>query len=452
MSFVIICVFTLLSGCGAKAPSEQQIMEDLEEEITTISIQNPFTYEMEEQELEIVDIEIEKSQTKDSSYKADCIIEMENEYYSFTKYIECEYERYDRGKWFLENYREFEEEEYVVRENPFAEEDFISKRLGFIDFYNLVVDMSFERDIVSISCSYEVDYEYMTKEINIYEEYSFAGNCWDSICYDETTNSNWNVEGVWELSSPKEGERFQLVMEAFDSDSLTGSGICGLGYKPWYNWNGNWEEDTYSISDAVIYEEEDALYIFFDGDAERIYASWNTYIKIEGDEAVAHYANNWWEKITLSRQEISSTNEQEKSKEEYSLIDNSIVEPEYYKSNCLVVNGDIMCWGGATHSWDVNGKRYSSTTSVLEFVYSGENLQSMNWYHILESEEQARDLAIYVYENDGVCWGYEGKIKASYCGNVLKIEESISTVDESHQTRNGNIAYYQSWGFDIIYM
>ena len=63
MSFVIICVVTLLSGCGAKAPSEKQIMEDLDEEVTTISIQNPFTYEMEEYELEIVDIEIEKSQT-----------------------------------------------------------------------------------------------------------------------------------------------------------------------------------------------------------------------------------------------------------------------------------------------------------------------------------------------------------------------------------------------------
>lgn len=53
----------------------------------------------------------------------------------------------------------------------------------------------------------------------------------------------------------------------------------------------------------------------------------------------------------------------------------------------------------------------------------------------------------------GACWGYEaGEIKASYCGKFLKIEESIFTADESHQTRNGNIAYYQSWGFDIIYM
>ncbi len=220
-------------------------------------------------------------------------------------------------------------------------------------------------------------------------DYCFNGKRWENYNFDKRVDNEWQIEGNWKLCEGESGSGilFRLQIESFDSESFSGEGQCKFGYTTFL---GEKKLETYSISEAKIYENGDKLVIWFDGGDN---------IEIGQDKSTA-FCGAWIKKIEWASPNylgVEPKNDNTSLIAE-ELVDNSIVEPEYYKANCLVVNGDIMCWEGATHSWDVNGKRYTSTTSILEFVYSGENLQSMNWYHILESEEQAHDLALFVYE------------------------------------------------------
>lgn len=83
---MLLC--TILSSCGIpKPPENEQIIQDLPEEITTIIIENPFDLtNADVYEMEVKNLLIEKRQTDGKSDLIYCIIDLENQYYHYTKY------------------------------------------------------------------------------------------------------------------------------------------------------------------------------------------------------------------------------------------------------------------------------------------------------------------------------------------------------------------------------
>lgn len=288
---IFIGIAALLSGCGSKIPSKNDIMSDISENVSIIPIENPFTGLIDYQELEITSFEIDKSQTTDSRYDAYCIIDMENGFYKFTKYIVCNYKKYDGDIWELNGSKEYQTTEFAVVKNPFTEEDvYIMIDNDKYEYYpkyinaqpkEISFELSNENDVCcNLMC--ERDNKYST--ISIYDTmwYSFNGTSWNQIDSNRSeTTKNWNIVGTWRLAVNFVWGTFELMIDSFDYSSLSGSGYCkfteidGFGRTAYSN--------TYRIGDANI-TEEGGLKIKWDDDS---------YVLIYPDGAEAKYGHHW---------------------------------------------------------------------------------------------------------------------------------------------------------------
>lgn len=303
VTLVIIGICIIMGGCGNKEPSDQQIIEDIPIDVTRISINNPITYTYDEQELEVTKMELDRSQTMNSSYTGYYIINLENDFYSCIKYLVLDYEKYDGGKWVLENYHEYQETEYSVKSNPFLEEDFIEKYTRYDDgnYFNVQIESELNNNLLTVNCTYEKNYTYSDTTITIYEEYCFSDGNWVANIQDRRVDNNWIIDGKWQLCSPSNYAEFELNIENFDSDSFTANGKCRFGYKG--SWIKMEEHSTYLLKNATIVENNDAcLIIMFDGDVNSsiLGLGRDVFVAIMYDEANAYYGSNYREKIKLS--------------------------------------------------------------------------------------------------------------------------------------------------------
>lgn len=87
--FVGVAMLLLLSSCGVpKPPNEIKIASDVPEDIRTITIGDPFGATNPEAFLmDVKSVAIEKRKTNKKDDAAYCVVELENEYYAFTKSV-----------------------------------------------------------------------------------------------------------------------------------------------------------------------------------------------------------------------------------------------------------------------------------------------------------------------------------------------------------------------------
>lgn len=95
-------------------------------------------------------------------------------------------------------------------------------------------------------------------------DYCFNGKRWENYNFDKRVDNEWQIEGNWKLCEGESGSGilFRLQIESFDSESFSGEGQCKFGYTTFL---GEKKLETYSISEAKIYENGDKLVIWFDG-------------------------------------------------------------------------------------------------------------------------------------------------------------------------------------------
>lgn len=288
----LACMF--LVGCGNNIPEKKQITEDLSKVLTTINVSNPFTTEIETEQLEITNLEIEKSQTTDSTYTAYCIVDMENDYYRLKKYIVCEYLKYDGGVWELNNWIDYQDTEYSAYENPFSSEEAQSIYLSGNDYSNIEFDMSFEENRLMCNLTYDVEYLYKTHTTHIYDEYYFNGSFWENTVHTTDGEDEWKIVGYWILEDSSGYPMFEMEILSFDSDTLSGTGCCNFGS------DGSWK-NSYYIEDAVIEMHGPELIIMFNGDIDSSILGLGNdiFIRIEANEARAFRGADWRNDIKL---------------------------------------------------------------------------------------------------------------------------------------------------------
>ena len=74
-------------------------------------------------EMNVNKVLIEKHQTNEQEDSAYCVIELENEFYQFTKYMKMNYNYDDKGGWILDNYSEYRDTEWKLLGCPLTAED-----------------------------------------------------------------------------------------------------------------------------------------------------------------------------------------------------------------------------------------------------------------------------------------------------------------------------------------
>lgn len=299
---MIICI--ILSGCGSASPSKKEIEEGIPYEIRTLSVENPFTWEIDEQELEITSLEIEKSKTTDSDYTAYCIVEMENDYYKFTKYLACTFEKYDGGEWVLNYCEEYKKPDFVLCESPFSVDDISYKvnTMGGGENISVNVALSGDDGIIFIY-SYDVQSKYKTSKCTVHEEYYFDGTYW--LCgdnYYKTEKNDWNIVGNWEFVDSSDRCAFELDINSFDSENLSGSGYCYFGY----NSLTGVAQKEYNVENADVVERDDgSLIIMFDGNVNSniLGLGQDKFVIIKNERAYAYFGDIWRkEEISLLSQ------------------------------------------------------------------------------------------------------------------------------------------------------
>lgn len=236
---MLLC--TILSSCGIpKPPENEQIIQDLPEEITTIIIENPFDLtNADVYEMEVKNLLIEKRQTDGKSDLIYCIIDLENQYYHYTKYIQLNYNFYDQGGWILDQYDTYAPDEWELLTSPFGAEEV----KGVL--YNVpIVDSG---TVTSDLTDNTIQFSFPVEETHANGAYKgtaivicrFDGKCWqyetntDDICFV------WDVNGTWQYYNSEVDEyvyhktityQVDVTIDSFDQNTNIIQGTLYMQY------------------------------------------------------------------------------------------------------------------------------------------------------------------------------------------------------------------------------
>lgn len=230
---IMLCVF--LTSCGIpEPPGEKEISQTLPDEIKTLIVENPFDqtnadlYEMETKTT------IVKRQTNEKEDLAYCEVQLKCEYYQIVKYLELNFNYYDKGGWILDGYSEYQDPEWKLLKCPFNVGEVIYpvyelfpqvefKRTeewlddGAVDFYFTVEDPR-ENGTYSGTASVELFFDFITAR-------------WDYYVNTNQVKFIWDIEGEWQYSKntpiPPWGtlvEEISLKIEHFDQEAGTMEG------------------------------------------------------------------------------------------------------------------------------------------------------------------------------------------------------------------------------------
>lgn len=105
-----------LTSCGTpKPPQENELAENIPEEFKSVMIGNPFDeLNMYIYDMDVTSVTIEKRQTNEKADTVYCVVEFDNEYYHFTRYLKMDFNYYDQGGWILDDYSEYNPAEWKV--------------------------------------------------------------------------------------------------------------------------------------------------------------------------------------------------------------------------------------------------------------------------------------------------------------------------------------------------
>lgn len=285
--FIGIVACLLLSSCGVPSPpNENDIAQSIPEDIRTVIIDNPF--DATNSDIYIMDVQsvsIEKRQTNEKKDTAYCIIELENDYYRFTKSIITYYNYYDKGGWILDNYSEYNPTTWEIKKCPFISDEIAGLISDYrvIDAKGPVIDTS--SGTVSFTFDVNDEYENVTSKGSIDVLLVFDGSRWAYDINTDNINLNWNILGHWYSSIysgiyldinelTNDSMSVEVIYEDTAEDALTGNkGVLFDVSDERY-----WHLTTQSTDMWEKYTDQGEPYLHFQFDFDAWGDLWNIYI------------------------------------------------------------------------------------------------------------------------------------------------------------------------------
>ncbi len=219
---LLLSVFVCLavSSCGVPAPPDEKfIAQNIPEEIKTVSIDDPFdAANADVYSMDVKSVSIEKRQTNGKEDTAYCTVEMENDYYCFTKSIVTYYTYYDKGGWTLDLYNEYSPPSWRIKGCPFSK-DKVAELVSEHSILN-ANDPAMDTDSGTVQFTYDVkdEYENLTVEGTVAVNFVFDGSSWKYEVDTDAVELNWNIVGHW--YSPIYAGLYLDILELTD-DSVT---------------------------------------------------------------------------------------------------------------------------------------------------------------------------------------------------------------------------------------
>jgi hypothetical protein len=276
--FIACLCMLIMSSCGIPSPPDEAKTKDMiTEDMRTLSIGLPDTDEMEHRVLNVDSVDIERRQTNDKSDVAYCIVVMSDDQYQATAHYEINFEYYDEGGWYLENYNTYEKTQAYPL-NGFSS-DFLIKNL------------SNSYDSIKLKSSNQSSENSFIYEFNVSKEHQYAkkSGIVSALCEFSTTEFDWTVtyditkvntdwskiigkwswqdygQNIWIDVKSYVGNQVDIDMEYHDDgdyDNST-SGIYDLDNK--YSNDGT-NGISIKIKPNNPIDQTRTLYIFFDED------------------------------------------------------------------------------------------------------------------------------------------------------------------------------------------
>lgn len=276
---LLLCavILAVLTSCGIpKPPNEKQIAEELPDEITTIIIKNPFdATNLDIYEMEVASLSIERRQTNEKDDVVYCMIDLENEYYSFKKYVKLQYNYYDTGGWIIDDWAYYNDTIYQVKSNPFSE-DLASQKWSYLYDEASLIDVSLDANNNSLTFTLEVNANHNHAVVGgkLIDTYTFDGTRWLENYDDSGCSTDWHIVGDWEYLIPSESGIYvygcEMYLESFDQTTGRAEGVCsfyssGLAFTHVEQFYAH-----HDLLDAEIEISEDSITIAWGYDQVRI--------------------------------------------------------------------------------------------------------------------------------------------------------------------------------------
>lgn len=215
---IFLFAIFLLNGCAKKAPSEQQLLDDIPENFLTLSMDSePILLEK--------DIEVEKRRSGDKKDETYATLTLANDDYEITADCYFQYNYYDQGGWILDICR-IEELHQVRPLKGIPQETADALMDVFYADYSLEQgSMDYIDDKYVSSYIYEVAEEakYCSYESCVKISYSLKENVMEE-------QSGQNIDITWEQQMKVEGD-------------------------PWLEWDiiGSWQGELVTSSESDIF-------------------------------------------------------------------------------------------------------------------------------------------------------------------------------------------------------
>lgn len=291
MGLILCC---LLTSCGVpKPPQEDDIMQDIPDEITTIQIGNPFDrLNMYVYDLDVTSVSIQKRQTNDKEDVVYCAVELENEYYQFTKHLCLNYNYYDEGGWILDDYGEYDATEWSVIKCSLNVED-VAYICNYpkVEFKETVEDL--EHGAISYCFDIEDPHANGSYKGTVVVDCQFDGQEWSYTKNTDDVVFLWDILGTWEykkdeaVASNASIKEMEVSIQGFDRSSLDMNG----------SWHMRCESSLLGIhaETMISLDNPERVRIGVDGDMIELWEDPNhnrmhSYVRFYPDEVEAAYA------------------------------------------------------------------------------------------------------------------------------------------------------------------
>lgn len=198
VGLLIICM-VLLTACGVKSPTEEELISRLPREVLQFKIGD------EKYNSQATKLTIEKQQTDGKSDVAYCQIFCESDVINRTLYLTL-YSSYEDGQWKINRVEEYQNTDFIINEVPITLED--GRKQIENEGYSGIVEMEDCGALANGQYAYRYtiheDYENMTVDGVAWigatmidcglGNYDWQDDSWDDI------QSNWKLTGTWENS------------------------------------------------------------------------------------------------------------------------------------------------------------------------------------------------------------------------------------------------------------
>ena len=259
--------------------SENEIASQLPSEIFTVYIdEEPIT-------LTMTDFKVERRKTTlenkvDTSY---CIISMQNEYYSYTKYVELNYSYYDgKGGWYLDDWSYYEDTEYQLLSFPYNESVLMYYTLERCNI-NLLETITYTEDLSNNSiqgvflATGQAPYTTVTTKYTT--SLTFNGSGWDFSLIDTSVDVQWDIIGEYYVTRDSSDTIVYLSITDFDPVAETVGGECYCYRESSMTFSS--AEEYYFFTDLPVeYSYYSGLQITLTNDSDR-----SVYIYFTADSA-----------------------------------------------------------------------------------------------------------------------------------------------------------------------